>query len=61
MNTQNINLFKEIRKDEKEKMSTQVNETVAVSHQHEKSFTAADLWNIQRNKRNFQPRRYFTN
>lgn len=59
MNTQLNNLFTTISKFETEKLTTIVNETVAVVANHKKSFTAADLWNIQRQRKTFVRRAYF--
>ncbi len=59
MNTQNINLFKAISIGETKKLTIIVNETLAGNTQQEKTFTAADLWNIQRQKKSIMPRRYY--
>lgn len=57
MNTQNTNLLKPISKEETKNLATVINETIAFSANNVKSFTAADLWNIQRNmKSSFQRR-----
>jgi hypothetical protein len=58
MNTQNKHLFAAISKDETEKMTTIVNETIAFGISQKKSFTAADLWNIQRQRRSILQRRH---
>lgn len=60
MNAQLNNLFKVISKSETEKLTTMVNETVAVVEHPEKAFTAADLWNIQRQKKTTVRRGYFS-
>ena len=59
MNTQNISLFPAISKAETKKLTTIVNETLACDTHEKKAFTAADLWNIQRQKRSIVQRRYF--
>lgn len=59
MNTQLNNVFATISKSETEKLTTIVNETVAIIENHKKSFTAADLWNIQRQKKTFVRSAYF--
>ncbi len=59
MTTQHINLFKAISTEETKKLTTVVNETLVNHTQQEKAFTAADLWNIQRQKRSIMPRRYY--
>jgi hypothetical protein len=57
MNTQNTNLLKPISKEETKNLATVINETIAFSANNVKSFTAADLWNIQRSmKSSFQRR-----
>lgn len=57
MNTQH-HLFKAISKNEAEQLSTVVNELVSMETQQVKSFTVADLWNIQRQKKVIVRRRY---
>jgi hypothetical protein len=59
MNTQNNNLFKAISKSETKELTTVVKETLALGVNQEKHFTAADLWNIQRQKRSIVSRRHF--
>ncbi|GAB2811520.1 hypothetical protein [Ferruginibacter profundus] len=59
MNTQNKSLFTSISKSETKALTTIVKETLAFGLvNQEKHFTAADLWNIQRQKRSTQ-RRHF--
>ena len=59
MNTQHINLFKAISSGPTKELNTVTNETLVSHTQQEKTFTAADLWNIQRQKRSIMPRRYY--
>ncbi len=58
MNTQNTNLFSAISKEETIQLTTVVAETIALVTSEKKSFTAANLWNIQRQRRSFVQRRY---
>jgi hypothetical protein len=58
MNTQLNNLFATISKSETEKLTTIVDETIAVVTHPQKAFTAADLWNIQRQKKTYVRRSY---
>lgn len=58
MNTQQNNLLVTISKTETIKLTTVVNETLATGMQHSKSFTAADLWNIQRQRKSSLQRRH---
>jgi hypothetical protein len=59
MNTQNNNLLKSISKEETKQLTTVVNETIAFDVNLEKTFTAADLWNIQRSRRSSLQRRHY--
>jgi hypothetical protein len=59
MNTQLNNLFTAISKTETEQLTSIVNETIAVVAHPEKAFTAAQLWNIQRQKKTYSRRGYF--
>jgi hypothetical protein len=59
MNTQLKSLFTSISKTEKTKLTTVVNETLAFNLVKEKSFTAADLWNIQRQRKSTLQRRHY--
>ena len=54
------NLFKQISKPEIESLTQQVNETVAfgVTQNKPKIFSAAELWNIQRQRKSRIQRRY---
>ncbi len=59
MNTQNINLFSAINEAETKKLTTVISETLAFDLNQVKTFTAADLWNIQRQRRSNIQRRHF--
>ena len=61
MNTTTSNLFKAISKTETKELTTIVKETLAsgVTQTQEKHFTAADLWNIQRQKRSILQRKHY--
>lgn len=59
MNTQNNHLLKSISKEETKRLTTVVNETIAFDVNVVKSFTAADLWNIQRSRRSSLQRRHY--
>ena len=59
MNTQNKDLFKAISKSETKELTTVVKETLAFGNNQEKHFTAAELWNIQRQKRSIVSRRHY--
>jgi hypothetical protein len=58
MNTQNTKLFNQMSTEETAKLTTVVDETLALGMQQHKPFTAADLWNIQRRRRSFVQRRF---
>jgi hypothetical protein len=53
MNTQTNSLFKAISNVETKKMVEVVSETLAFGMHKEKTFTATDLWNIQRQRKSF--------
>lgn len=57
MKTQSTSLFTSISKTETAQLTSIVAETLASVNKGTKSFTAADLWNIQRQKRSFVQRR----
>ena len=61
MNTTTSNLFKAISKTETKELTTIVNETLAfgVTQTQDKHFTAAELWNIQRQKRSILQRKHY--
>ena len=58
MNTQFNNLFQAISEAETKKLTTVVNETIAFGNNQKKAFTAADLWNIQRQRKSLLQRRH---
>lgn len=60
MKRQSNLFFGQIDKEEILKLTNIVRETIAVPEKQidEKIFSAADLWNIQRQKRNFSQRRF---
>ena len=59
MKTQNNNLLLAISKVETRELTRMVKETLAYVVSQKKSFTAADLWNIQRQKKSTMQRRHF--
>ncbi|NOT94473.1 hypothetical protein [Ferruginibacter sp.] len=61
MNTTTTNLFKAISKTETKELTIIVKETLAfgVAQTQGKHFTAADLWNIQRQKRSILQRKHY--
>ena len=58
MNTQNNNSSVAISKAEAKKMTTSVSEPLSYCSKQGNSFTAVDLWNIQRKGRSSQQRKY---
>ena len=60
MRHQSSTLFTTLTKEELENIISIVSETMAVGQTttKEKKFSAADLWNIQRQKRTFVQRRF---
>lgn len=58
MNTNNTNLFTRISDAEITTLTTVANETLAFEINKKKLFTAAELWNIQRQKKGFVQRRF---
>ena len=59
MKTQNNSLLIAISKTETKNLTKIVSETLAFEVGQKKSFTAVDLWNIQRQKRSTVQRRHF--
>lgn len=61
MKTASENLFSQISKTEVDNLTTQVKETLAMGYAQSgtKTFSAAELWNIQRQRRTFVQRRAF--
>ncbi|MEP7165011.1 MAG: hypothetical protein ABI741_09955 [Ferruginibacter sp.] len=59
MKTQLINLFTQISKKEVENLDTEVKETLAMGYNYKqvKTFSAAELWNIQRQRKSLNLRR----
>ena len=58
MKTQNNNLLSTLSKEETAKLTTVVDETLALGMSQHKPFTAAELWNIQRRRRSFVQRMF---
>jgi len=59
MNTLNNSLLNTISKAETKKLTTVVDETIAFDVHQQKTFTAANLWNIQRRGTTMVQRRRF--
>ena len=61
MKTQSANLFNQISKTQVENLTMEVKETLAVGYNQNqsKSFSAAELWNIQRQRKSINQRRRF--
>ncbi len=57
MKKQTENTFKQTSKEQNEKLTTVVNETLAKGFIQTKTFNIADLWNIQRRSRTIMQRR----
>lgn len=51
--------FSQISKGQTEKLTTIVHETLAIGYTQVKTFSTADLWNIQRRSRTIMNRRSF--
>jgi hypothetical protein len=63
MKTQTANLFSQISKEQVEKLTTEVKETLVTGfqhNQHKTTFSAADLWNIQRRSKAINHRTRFS-
>ena len=58
MKTQ-TNLFREISQEGMNNLTGQVKETLAIGYNTVKQFSAADLWNIQRQRKAIRSRRGF--
>lgn len=56
-----INIFNRLTNTEMEKLTTEIKETIADLSEHNKvkSFSAADLWEIQRKRKSTVIRRYY--
>jgi len=61
MKTQLTNLFSQISKSQVAKLTVEVKETLALGFKQDqtKTFSAAELWNIQRQRKSFTQRRRF--
>lgn len=61
MRTQSTALFNEISKEEVKNLTTVVKETLALGHAiiRSKTFSSAELWNIQRQRKSLNQRRRF--
>ncbi len=60
MKAQSIVLFTQLSKEALENLTTEVKETLATELTgNNKSFKAVDLWNIQRQRKQFVQRRHF--
>ncbi len=59
MKKQTTNQFSPISKEQTEKLTTVVNETIALGLSQVKTFSTADLWNIQRRGRTMMSRRNY--
>lgn len=61
MKTQLINLFNQISKTQVENLTMEIKETLAIGYNHNtaKTFSAAELWNIQRQRKSITQRRRF--
>ena len=59
MKKQTTNQFSPISKEQTEKLTTVVKETIALGLNQVRTFSTADLWNIQRRSRTLLSRRSF--
>jgi methionine aminopeptidase len=59
MKKQTSNQFSPISKEQTENLTTVVKETLALGISQVKTFSTADLWNIQRRSRTIMSRRSF--
>jgi hypothetical protein len=59
MKKQTTTRFSPISNEQTEKLTTVVKETLAIGISHVKTFSTADLWNIQRRSRTLMSRRSF--
>ncbi len=59
MKKQTTNQFSPISKEQTEKLTTVVKETIALGLKQVRTFSTADLWNIQRRSRTLLSRRSF--
>lgn len=59
MKKQSTNQFSQISKEQTEILTTVVSETLATGFSQAKTFSTADLWNIQRKSRTMMIRKYY--
>lgn len=59
MKKQKTNQFSPMSKEQTENLTTVVKETIALGFNQARTFSAADLWNIQRRSRTMMSRRSF--
>jgi hypothetical protein len=60
MQTKSTSLFNQMSRSETDRLTTQVKETLALDHNtSSKTFSAAELWNIQRQHKTITQRRRF--
>jgi hypothetical protein len=59
MKKQTTNQFSQISKEQTENLAIVVKETLALGISNVKTFSSADLWNIQRRSRTIMSRRSF--
>lgn len=59
MKKQTTTQFLQISKEETEKLTTVVKETIAIGFSHAKTFSSVDMWNIQRRSKTMMQRRSF--
>ncbi len=59
MRTQSTTLFTALSETMVKNLTTQVKETLAIGFHSNKTFSTADLWNIQRQRKNMVTRRRF--
>ena len=59
MKKQSTNQFSQTRKEQTEILTTVVSETLATGFNQAKTFSTADLWNIQRKRRTMMIRKYY--
>jgi len=59
MKKQSENTFTHLSDERVKKLTTVVNETLAIGFSRAKAFSAVDLWNIQRRSKTMMQRRSF--
>lgn len=59
MKKQSNNLFNSISTEHTKELTTVVKETLATGFSQSRTFSVADLWNIQRRSRTMVSRRYY--